>query len=258
MENYELCLQTVEALMKGIDLNEKSAELPTRQLMHHLLMARVMYESMSAEERAAVDVWQDRTKKVRTVKCVLKEGKSKKRKEKPSPALHPKEKEKKEKDEKTLSLAAGGDSEVSDFFKARKEAFRKECFKYNDRYPDEEIEAFFYYWSEKTKKRELMKWEAKQSWELENRMKIWMKKSYVAEDTAAAIRLERTKGKATQQDKDVQQQQLAAQARRQQEEIERQKDEATKAGRMSIEEYIKQNPDSMMAKMYRENHKNDK
>ena len=43
MENYELCLQTVEALMKGIDLNEKSAELPTRQLMHHLLMARVMY-----------------------------------------------------------------------------------------------------------------------------------------------------------------------------------------------------------------------
>ena len=54
MENYELCLQTVEALMKGIDLNEKSAELPTRQLMHHLLMARVMYETMTAEERAII------------------------------------------------------------------------------------------------------------------------------------------------------------------------------------------------------------
>ena len=63
MECYELLLQRVEALMKGIGLSEKSAELPVRQLMHHLLMARVMYETMTAEERAIVDVWQKKTKK---------------------------------------------------------------------------------------------------------------------------------------------------------------------------------------------------
>ena len=159
MESYELLLQRVDALMKGIDLNEKSAELPVRQLMHHLLTARVMYETMNAEERAIVDVWQKKTKKVIDVNCVLKEGKSKKRKEKPSPAPLPKEKEKKEKDEKNTHTAAGAISEVSDFFKARREAFKKECFMYNDRYPDSEIEAFYDYWSEKTKRREMMKWE---------------------------------------------------------------------------------------------------
>lgn len=257
MESYELLLQRVEALMKGVGLSEKSAELPVRQLMHHLLMARVMYETMTAEERAIVDIWQKKTKKVYDAKCVLKEGESKQRKEKSLSALPYKEKEKKERDDKTTQTAAGASSDVSDFFKARKEAFRKACFSYSEKYPEVDFEAFFDYWSEKMKRREMMKWETKQSWELENRIRAWKKKCYTVNDTEANIRLERTKGKASQQERDTQQQQMAAQARRQQEEIERQKDEETKAGRMSIDEYIQKNPDSMMAKMYRENHKND-
>ena len=244
--------------MRGIGLNEKSAELPIRQLMHHLLMARVMYETMTAEERKAVNDWQRKTKFSIDAKCVLKEGESKQRKEKSPSALPYKEKEKKERDDKTTQTAAGASSDVSDFFKARKEAFRKECFSYRDKYPEVDFEAFFDYWSEKMKRREMMKWETKQSWELENRIRAWKKKCYTVNDTEANIRLERTKGRASQQERDSQQQQLAAQVRRQQEEIERQKDAETKANSMSIDEYIKQNPDSMMAKMYRESHKNDK
>jgi len=58
-----------------------------------------------------------------------------------------------------------------------------------------------------------------------------------------------------QQDTAAKQQQVAAEVRRQQEAIEAKKDEEMKANRISIEEYIRQNPDSMMAKMYRETHK---
>ena len=258
MENYELCLQTVEALMKGIDLNEKSAELPTRQLMHHLLMARVMYESMSAEERAAVDVWQDRTKKVRTIKCVLKERKERKKKKAFPPDPLSKEIKKKEKQRTLKKNVCDAVSDDSSFFEARKEMFWKECEKYVGQYDIKELTNFFKYWSEKAQDKFLMRWELEPTWETGNRLEFWKGSSFTSENKAAEIRLERTKGKASQQEKDVQQQQIAAQVRRQQEEIERQKDEATKAGRMSIDEFIQKNPDSMMAKMYRENHKNDK
>ena len=258
MENYELCLQTVEALMKGIDLNEKSAELPTRQLMHHLLMARVMYESMSAEERAAVDVWQDRTKKVRVVKCVLKEKKERGKKKVFPPDPLSKENKKKEKQRTFKKNVCDADSDEESFFKARKEMFWKECEKYAGQYDIKELTNFFKYWSEKAQDKFLMRWELEPTWETGNRLEFWKGSSFTSENKAAEIRLERTKGKATQQERDAQQQQIAAQARRQQEERERQKNAETKANSISIEEYIKQNPDSMMAKMYRESHKNDK
>ena len=124
-------------------------------------------------------------------------------------------------------------------------------------YPEADILDFYDHWSEESGKSKMMRWEFERTWNTTKRLRKWMRNQYSNDSRAAAIRLERTKGKASQQEKDVQQQQIAAQVRRQQEEIERQKDEATKAGRMSIDEYIQKNPDSMMAKMYRENHKND-
>ena len=257
MENFELLLQRVDSLMRGIGLNEMSAELPTRQLMHHLLMARVMYETMTAEERAIVDIWQKKTKGVIDVNCKLKEKQERKKKKAFPPDPLSKENKKKEKQRTSLSLVGDAVSEVSKNLDARKDAFWNECLKYREEFDIKELTRFFIHWSEVSESKGLMRWELEDPWQTRNRIIMWMGRSYANENTAASIRLERTKGKNSQQEKDAQQQQIAAQVRRQQEEIERQKDEATKAGRMSIDEFIQKNPDSMMAKMYRDTHKND-
>jgi hypothetical protein len=81
-----------------------------------------------------------------------------------------------------------------------------------------------------------------------------MKNQYTSESTAAAIKLERTKGKEVKQAKVSEQLQLAAQVRQQQEEAERRKDEEAKARRMKpdeIDNYLRNNPNGFLARLQR-------
>ena len=97
-----------------------------------------------------------------------------------------------------------------------------------------------------------MRWEMEKTWETKKRLDRWMKNQYTSESTAAAIRLERTKGKESKQAKVSEQQQLAAQVRQQQDEAERRKDEQAKANRMDSRDYVKNNPNGYLAKLQRE------
>ena len=247
--------QYVADLLEVGGITGEGDEQRVRTLLHHLYCAVALYEGLTSDERDLVAGMQKKFRYFFESDCKLKERKRKQKKESPSPAPLPKEKENKEKDEKTPALNTREASGNSVFLNARKEAFLKECLKYEGKYDNDELMNFFYYWSDDSKRNGLMLWEMEKTWNTENRLKRWMKKSYAASDAAAKIRLERAKGKSAQQDTAAKQQQVAAEVRRQQEAIEAQKDKEMKANRQSIDDYIRQNPDSMMAKMYRETHK---
>ena len=93
---------------------------------------------------------------------------------------------------------------------------------------------FYCYWAEQVNGTELMLWETKKSWNMRLRLKAWSKKSYQLDDKAAALRLERAKGKDGAK-------QATAEAAKREEDNARLEQEiaARKAGAVSYEEYLK-------------------
>ena len=253
----EIIEQNTDALLRVVGADKEGVGLPVRQLLHHLLTARAMFDEMDELERKNIRKFNRKLRNVFDSNFVLKEGKRKKEKETSSPAPLLLEKEIKEKDEKTTTRAAGAREEKSDYFEARKDAFRKECLKYVGQVDTTELTNFFNYWSEACDKKDLMRWEMEKTWETKKRLARWMKNQYTSESTAAAIKLERTKGKEAKQAKVSEQLQLAAQVRQQQEEAERRKDEEAKARRMDSRDYVKNNPNGFLAKLQREEEKKE-
>ena len=98
---------------------------------------------------------------------------------------------------------------------------------------------FYCYWAEQVNGTELMLWETKKSWNMRLRLKAWSKKSYQLDDKAAALRLERAKGKKTAPQA-VNTQELQALAAKRAEDNEKLDREiaARKQGAVSYEEYL--------------------
>ena len=236
----------------GVEKNDESC---VHDLLHHMYVAVYMFQQMGDRDRAYVVEMQKKMKKFFVFNCKLKERKSTRETEKFPPHPLNKEKGQEEKAEKTTHTAGRDFSAVSVSLERRRDAFKQEVLLRRGRYTDQMLENFFNYWGEEDPKTGKMKFEFQKTWNIDRRLKRWLNNSYTSSDAAAAIRLKRTRSNVSQQEKDNQQLQVAAQVRQQQEEIERQKAEENKAGRMSIDEFIRQNPDSMMAKMYRETHK---
>ena len=254
----EIIEQNTDALLRVVGADKEGVGLPVRQLLHHLLTARAMFDEMDELERKNIRKFNRKLRNVFDSNFVLKEGKRKKEKETSSPAPllleNLLEKEIKEKDEKNTHTVAGAFVEKSDFFEARKEAFRKECLKYVGQVDTTVLANFFNYWSEACGKKGLMRWEWEKTWETKKRLARWVKNSYTISDATAAIKLERTKGKEAKQAKVSEQLQLAAQVRQQQEETERRKDEEAKARRMKpdeIDNYLRNNPNGFLARLQR-------
>lgn len=100
-----------------------------------------------------------------------------------------------------------------------------------------------------------MRFEEQRYWSIDKRLARWVNKSYAAADTAAAIRLKKTKAKQAQEQQTEAQTKTAA-AERQQEDAEREaKAEESRQTQMLTEDYIREHPDSLMAKIYRQKKK---
>ena len=124
--------------------------------------------------------------------------------------------------------------------KVRKMEFWNELLTYEEKYDRQTLLKFYYYWSEQVTGRRKMRLELERSWETEYRLAGWVKRSYQANDEAAALRLERAKGKKsapqvvnTQELQAIAAEREAANARREQELAE------AKAGAVPYEEYLK-------------------
>ena len=120
-----------------------------------------------------------------------------------------------------------------------REAFHQECLSYVNKYDVERLADFYNYWSEVNEKTGKMRFEKERYWNTERRLKRWMNTSYSADNSAAALRLEREKKKTVKHvATTVEQQAIAAKraadnARLEQEIRER------KAKAVSHEEYLR-------------------
>ena len=174
-------------------MRNEGGEGQCRSLLYHLFTAVEIFRLMVPQEKETVAEWYQLFAKDFRVNLFLKELKSKKNKEKTAPAPHRKEKIKKEKVQKTTHTTKGAAS----LFEIRQKAFWDACLKFEPEYDRPLLLKFFCYWAEQVNGTELMLWETKKSWNMRLRLKAWSKKSYQLDDKAAALRLERAKGKAT-------------------------------------------------------------
>ena len=208
--------------LSGID-NEG---LVVQQTLHHMLMCVKLYETLDAEQRVRVAKWRKHFQFLTDVKFNLKERKGRKDK-KASPSYSPiKEKPQEAKGDEMIYIAGGA-----------KEAFREECLKRIGQYNRDRLADFFNYWSEENPRTGKMRFQGKRYWNLDSRLKRWMNTQYSVDNTAAAERLKRARGKqAQEQTATAQQRAIAAERERANAEAERQR-EADKAGAVSYEEW---------------------
>ena len=175
IERYVSDLMTVSGVEK------EGKEQNVGLALYHLLMSASLHDLMSDDEK---DLFKALTKKLQFFFCTrlsLKERKRNKEKKiiPPNPLL--KEKEKTEKEEKPLSLKVGA-----------KEAFYRECQARLGQYDEQQLADFYNWWSEENEKGQ-MRFQTERYWNIDNRLKRWVKNKYSAENTAAAIRLKRAK-----------------------------------------------------------------
>ena len=220
IERYVEDLLTVSGILKD------GAEQPVWLLLHHLYSAVAMYELMNPQQRALIAGIQRKLRYFFDAKCDLKERKRKQEKENTPPHPLYKEKARKEKEEKNIYIEG-------------REAFHQECLSYVNKYDVDRLADFYNYWSEVNEKTGKMRFEKERYWNTERRLKRWMNTSYSADNSAAALRLEREKKKTVKHvATTVEQQAIAAKraadnARLEQEIRER------KAKAVSHEEYLK-------------------
>jgi hypothetical protein len=115
-----------------------------------------------------------------------------------------------------------------------------------DKFDNQQLSDFYNYWSEEDTKTNKMRFERQRFWNTERRLKRWINKSYASENTAAALRLERTKqnlskeeAKAKSKKADsAKQQQTATERDDANEKLFRQLEE-NKRNAVSYEEYLK-------------------
>ena len=223
METAKIEQDVVNLLnLSGID-NEG---LVVQQTLHHMLMCVKLYETLDAEQRARVAKWRKHFLFLNNIRFNLKERKGRKDK-KTSPSYSPiKEKPQEAKADEMIYIAGGA-----------KEAFREECLKRIGQYNRDRLADFFNYWSEENPRTGKMRFQGKRYWNLDSRLKRWMNTQYSVDNTAAAERLKRARGKqaqeqtATAQQREIAAEREAANARREQER------EAAKAGAVSYEEW---------------------
>lgn len=218
-----------------LGMKKGDREQHIKLLLTHAYMAVRMYWAMSPEDRFLATEWHKKLRRSFSFRNFLKARKTNSRKNYLPPAPPMLKKEYKEKTEKNPPTAA----RVKRTLKVRKMEFWNELLTYEEKYDRQTLLKFYYYWSEQVTGRRKMRLELERSWETGNRLAGWVKRSYQAMDEAAALRLERAKGKKsapaavnTQELQAIAAEREAANARRELELAE------SKAGAVSYEEYL--------------------
>ena len=220
IERYVEDLLTVSGILKD------GADQPVWLLLHHLYSAVAMYELMNPQQRALIAGIQRKLRYFFDAKCDLKERKRKQEKENTPPHPLYKEKARKEKEEKNIYIEG-------------REAFHQECLSYVNKYDVERLADFYNYWSEVNEKTGKMRFEKERYWNTERRLKRWMNTSYSADNSAAALRLEREKKKTVKHVATTAEQQAIAAKRAADNARLEQEIRERKAKAVSHEEYLK-------------------
>ena len=216
-------------------LKKSDKEQQIKLLLTLTYKAVKMYWSMSPEDRVLASEWHKKFTRFYSLKNFLKERQRSSRKKSSPPAPPYLDKEVQDKDE-IPSLSPAREKRT---LKVRQELFWNELLTFEGEYDRQMLLAFYYYWAEKVTGRRKMKMEVETSWDTEYRLAAWSKRSFNKNDEAAAIRLERAKGKQQAKEADTASQQaIAAEREDANAKLEREIEER-KQGAVSYEEYLK-------------------
>ena len=219
--NIEETRNKIDNLLMDRGLTEDGEEQAVRLLLYHLYIAIDIYRYMTGAERLRAGYWYRTFRGSFSLTGFLKERKRKRDKEK-SP-LHPsyKErettgKEKAQKDPPTVSDA--------------REVFHQECLQRIGQYDPQQLADFYHFWSETNSETGRMRFQEEKYWNIETRLKRWMKNQYSVADAVAATRMKRLEKKEKQQN--------IAQTRQEDNERVWQEIEERKKGAVSHEEWL--------------------
>ena len=254
MKEYEKIERYVSNLLtlSGVDLEGESA---AGTLLFHAYVAVAMFELMNAKERALVKGIQRRMKYFFSVNVNLRERKRKTAKEILPPTPLSIEKDNKEKEENTtLSAGRALSLPLSDLEK-RQNAFKMEIWNHRGDMDMDMLNDFYYYWTDVNPKTQKMRFEEQRYFSVEKRLQRWKKNEISNSIAASKIRLKRTKKRDEQEQTEASLQQAAASEREQANADREAKAEESRQTQMLTEEYIREHPDSLMAKIYRQKKK---
>ena len=240
MMNIEETTKKVDLLLQDRGLTSEYQEQAVRQLLYHLFVAIEIYRYMTFAEKAKAGYWYRIFKGCFSLRNFLKERKrTRERKNPPCTPLI--KKGGVEKGQKT-SLSP---EQNFDGLDEGQMAFWKECSKYiGPKYSEDLVKAFFYYYAQRMRKNGKMAWENEDKWTLHLRLAGWKKRSFAKNDEAAEIRLAKAKAGKQQTAKVTEQQVAAARQRMIADEKREQETAEAKANSVSLEDYLKKNPDS--------------
>ena len=227
-------METDKLELSGL-FDERSQE-PVKGLLLYLYTAVDIWMLLSPDDRRSVRNFNEFFEKERVVKLFLKELKSKKNKEKTAPAPHRKEKTIKENSQKTHTQE---ERVAMDDLAMRKKAFHDECHQFDAKYGRDVVDDFYVYWSEESKRDGRMLWEYQRTWSTAKRLFKWSRNPISDAKKAAAIKLARAEKKSAPQVVNTSEQKAAAAER----------EAATakaKADSITMEEYLKNNPNSIL------------
>ena len=216
-------------------LKKGDREQRIKLLLTHAYMAVKMYWAMSPEDRYLATEWNRKFRRSFSFRNFLKARKTNSRKNYLPPAPPMQKKEYKEKTEKNPPTVM----RVKRTLKVRKMEFWNELLTYEEKYDRQTLLKFYYYWSEQVTGRRKMRLELERSWETEYRLAGWVKRSYQANDEAAALRLERVKNKTAKPAVNTQEEQAIAAKRAEDNDRLEREIAARKQGAVPYEEYLK-------------------
>ena len=254
MKEYEKIERYVSNLLtlSGVDLEGESA---AGTLLFHAYVAVAMFELMNAKDRALVKGIQRRMKYFFSVNVNLRERKRKTAKEILPPTPLSIEKDNKEKEENTtLSAGRALSLPLSDLEK-HQNAFKMEIWNHRGDMDMDMLNDFYYYWTDVNPKTQKMRFEEQRYFSVEKRLQRWKKNEISNSIAASKIRLKRTKKRDEQEQTEASLQQAAASEREQENADREAKAEESRQTQMLTEDYIREHPDSLMAKIYRQKKK---
>ena len=230
-----LCIDEIKCnishLLEDRGVTREYREQRIKLLLTHTYMAVKMYWAMSQEDRIFASQWHKKFRRSFSLRNFLKERKTNSRKSYLPPAPPMLKKEYKEKTDKNPPT----ETRVKRTLKVRQHEFWNELLTFEEKYDRQTLLKFYYYWSEQVTGRRKMRLELETSWETAYRLAGWVKRSYQAIDEAAALRLERAKGKDGGK-----QQAIAVAAKREEDNARLEREIAErKQGAVSYEEYLK-------------------
>jgi hypothetical protein len=124
-------------------------------------------------------------------------------------------------------------------------------------YQPQLLNDFYFYWSEENPATGKMRFEEQRTWNIDNRLKRWVRNQYAVANVAAAIRMKRLR---KQQEKEQMAEQVRKDEAAEREQADAEREAQTERDRQlagGLEEQIAANPDGFLARVQRERQKRE-